>query len=232
MTEALIVTHKSEKIQEFFRYEESTLNNFGRCIATTRLPKKMGGFTLIELIITVAVLAILLTIGVPSFRDVLDRRRVTNATTNMLTQLQQARSLSILLNRSVQMSFLQDAGGWCFGVTDKVNCNCRVEDLTANNSCTVGKPDDLTDRILVVGKSTSYPNVVLSWSGTGGYSGKAIVFEPTRGLAIGGLADSYFQFTSEQTSRSTRVSMSRTGKIAACAEGSQLWGGLKKCIQN
>jgi prepilin-type N-terminal cleavage/methylation domain-containing protein len=230
VTEASIVTHKSEEIQEIFRYEESALNKLARCSTVSRLSKKLRGFTLIELIITVAVLAILLTIGVPSFRDVLDRRRVTNATTTLLSQVQQARSFSILLNRSVVMEFKGTSTDWCFGVTDKSSCDCTVTSLTAVNSCSIGRPAAPTDTILLTGSSKSYPNVSLGWEqdGTGTYeafAGKRIVFEPTRGLATGDLPGTYFEFSSLQTDRKTQVKFNPTGKVSCVLLMNNCWEG-------
>lgn len=57
------------------------------------------GFTLIELMITVAVLAIALTIAVPSFRAVIQSNRVSTSTNELVATLSFARSEAIRNSR-------------------------------------------------------------------------------------------------------------------------------------
>ena len=63
--------------------------------------RKGNGFTLIELMVTVAVAAILLTVGVPSFQYILQSSRVSTQTNELVTGLSTARSEAIRRNREV-----------------------------------------------------------------------------------------------------------------------------------
>lgn len=60
--------------------------------------KIQHGFTLIELIITLAVAAVVLTIGVPSFQEAMRNYRVTSVTNQLITALNLARSTAIKEN--------------------------------------------------------------------------------------------------------------------------------------
>jgi type IV fimbrial biogenesis protein FimT len=64
---------------------------------------KQGGFTLIELMFTVVVLAVLLGIGVPNFRDFLRSGRMTSAANDLLTDINLARSESVKRRVSVTL---------------------------------------------------------------------------------------------------------------------------------
>lgn len=61
----------------------------------------MAGFTLIELMVTIAVAAILLAVAVPSFRHLIISNRLTTAANEVVTALTVARSESIKRNANV-----------------------------------------------------------------------------------------------------------------------------------
>lgn len=62
------------------------------------LPDRHSGFTLIELMITIAVAAVLLAIGLPSFQQSLRSNRVATATNEMIGALSLARGEAIRNN--------------------------------------------------------------------------------------------------------------------------------------
>jgi type IV fimbrial biogenesis protein FimT len=64
------------------------------------------GFTLIELMVVVALIAILLTVAVPSFRDFIAGKRVEGIASELATDLQFARSEAVSRNQSVAVTFI------------------------------------------------------------------------------------------------------------------------------
>lgn len=63
------------------------------------MPRRgQGGFTLIELMVTLAVAAIVVAMAVPSFQSVLNGSRLAGATNEMITSLQLARAEAIRRN--------------------------------------------------------------------------------------------------------------------------------------
>jgi len=64
-----------------------------------RHPSRRGaGFTLVELMVTIAVLAILLAIGIPAFASLIAANRLTSATNELVASLQTARTEAIRRN--------------------------------------------------------------------------------------------------------------------------------------
>jgi type IV fimbrial biogenesis protein FimT len=65
--------------------------------------REVAGFTLVELMITVAVLAIVLAIAVPSFRDMINRNQLVSAANEVSATLNLARMEAIRRNRRVEI---------------------------------------------------------------------------------------------------------------------------------
>ncbi|HQP29028.1 MAG: GspH/FimT family pseudopilin [Syntrophales bacterium] len=64
-----------------------------------------GGFSLVELIIVVAIMAILSTLAVPSLQTYMAQRRLNGAARLVMSDLMNARMLAVTQNRNVQVSF-------------------------------------------------------------------------------------------------------------------------------
>lgn len=62
--------------------------------SAVRMPR-VGGFTLIELMVTISVLAILITIAIPSFTATINRNRLATAANGLVSGLQLARAEAV-----------------------------------------------------------------------------------------------------------------------------------------
>ncbi|MEO7052213.1 MAG: GspH/FimT family pseudopilin [Rhodanobacter sp.] len=67
------------------------------------LARRSKGFTLVELMVTIAVVAILLAIALPSFRNVIQRNRVASASNDLLASVSYARTTAINRGQLVSM---------------------------------------------------------------------------------------------------------------------------------
>jgi type IV fimbrial biogenesis protein FimT len=72
--------------------------------------KKTGGFTLVELMVTVIVIGILMSVGIPSFMAMIRGHAVTVASNQALGAVLLARSEAVKREASVVFSTI--AGGW------------------------------------------------------------------------------------------------------------------------
>jgi len=72
-----------------------------------------NGFTLIELMITLSILVILLTVAVPSFREFVQSQRVKTASFDLFASITYARSEALKRNGDVTLSAA--SGGWANG---------------------------------------------------------------------------------------------------------------------
>jgi type IV fimbrial biogenesis protein FimT len=75
------------------------------------------GFSLLELMVALAVAAILVAIAVPSFRDLIHRSQVSSASNALLASVSYARTEAITRGQLVSMCPSADNGGSCTGGT-------------------------------------------------------------------------------------------------------------------
>jgi len=121
------------------------------------------GFTLAELLIALAIVAILAKTALPSFITYLQTSRLVSASQQLYYTLEYARSQAIKTNTTVYVSFVTGSN-WCYGVNSGSTCSCNVA-----NSCALG--------------STSAPaSGQLTLSATG-LTSSALHFEPNHGAS-------------------------------------------------
>ena len=79
---------------------------------------KDKGFTLIELMITVAIMSIMLTVGLPSFQSIITDSRLTSTANAMLSAYQLARFEAIKQHKDVYVSTADSWVTWNVTVKD------------------------------------------------------------------------------------------------------------------
>jgi len=81
----------------------------------TRGSRDCGGVTLVELMVTLGVLGILLTLAVPSFVDYYDRSAVRGAADGVISLISDARAEAVKNDLDVNIAMTGSGGAWCLG---------------------------------------------------------------------------------------------------------------------
>lgn len=112
------------------------------------------GLTLVELLVTLAVLAILAGVAVPAMSDMLYLSRLRGASSVLISDLRWAASESQKRGLNVSLSFASTGGSedWCYGFSVASGCNCH-----AQNSCTL---DDVEQTV----HANRYSGIDLTWA--------------------------------------------------------------------
>ena len=93
----------------------------------TRFKKTARGFTLIELIVVIALIAILTAIAVPSYQTFMVRSRLKGAARQVMSDLMNARMMAVSLNQKVKVHVESD------GHTYKIWSDANNDGTVADN---------------------------------------------------------------------------------------------------
>jgi prepilin-type N-terminal cleavage/methylation domain-containing protein len=103
-----------------------------------RAGARSRGFTLVELMIVVAIVITLIVIAVPNFAKMIDRSRLRGAADAIVSLISSARTSGVQRNRNVVVSFAGTAPAWCAGA------NGQADAATAGNALSAGTDCDCT----------------------------------------------------------------------------------------
>nr|WP_282560136.1 GspH/FimT family pseudopilin [Motilimonas cestriensis] len=150
-------------------------------------PVKFQGFTLMELLIAIAVLSILLSIGVGSYSSLFKRNELRGASESLYSLLTYAKSESIKSNTNIAVSFTDGNNGeWCAGVRTvtvaKNTCDCTLTDPDATDACSITANTTPPVKRLVVINGDEFKKVNLK--ALGSMTDKTIIFDNVRGMPV------------------------------------------------
>jgi type IV fimbrial biogenesis protein FimT len=181
---------------------------------SARLHRRYGGFTLIELMITLVIVVIILLLAVPSFRDTIARNRVEGQAGELNTDLQYARTEAVTRNAAV-------------GVFIGTNCYTVY---------TVGSTDASACATLGTG-ATSLKSVTLdagnslSLTFASNNSQAFLQFEPVRGMATNATGTDFSGNVTVATSVGgwqLRADVTQFGRVKLCSP-SGTFSGYPSC---
>lgn len=193
-----------------------------------------GGFTVVELMVTIAVAAILLALAMPSYQDFIQKRQITSASEQITSFIAEARSEAIRRNLPGTVSFNRvGATNWCVGfVLGTAACDCTVTVNTQPNACIVDTAEDDTGAgaaVLEVLDSTPY-NLVQLTAASSASGDSAITFDPVRGILANVQDNAQFSFQTANGKLAMQVDVSPGGRVDICSpDSSKPVPGYKSC---
>jgi len=131
------------------------------------------GFSLVEVMMSVVLVAIGLALALPSYRDMVEKRQITNGAEQLASFINTAQGIAMKTNQVVTISYdRSDENDWCVGAISGADaCDCTQTDTTAEDYCQIASQPFVLDN-----SHTGNLELMHSMDG-GGYA-----FDPIRGL--------------------------------------------------
>ncbi|MGD8357271.1 MAG: GspH/FimT family pseudopilin [Lysobacterales bacterium] len=167
------------------------------------------GFSLVELMMSVVLLAIGAALALPSYRDMVEKRQVTNAAEQIASFMNSAQGISMKRNRPVTVQYKYSGPHeWCVGATFESSCVC--EDSASEDYCTIDSAGFVIDN-----SHTGNLDVMRSMGSvsTGTYN-----FEPIRGLASGTVLPLTMELQSPGGDFRLNLQVNETGRVILCSD--------------
>jgi type IV fimbrial biogenesis protein FimT len=177
-------------------------------------PPRGKGFTVIELMIAVAIIGVLAALAIPSLTDFIEKNRLKGAAEEAQSLLQFARSEAVKRNADVFTRFAADGTTtWCFGTSTATNCDC-----TSSTSCAISIAGTAVVKRIV---STDFSNISLTTP-----ANYELTFDHRRGMTSN---NGTLSFTSPR-GYEIRVVVNVLGRIRVCSpSGSNKVPGYEDC---
>ena len=190
-----------------------------------RLPhtRRESGFTLVELMVTLAVMAIVLAAAAPSFADFFDKYRLRGAADAVVSLVSNARAEAVKLDQDVNVAFTGSGTAWCVGAN-------AAGTPTGGNRAGAASACDCTDtsacqvsgaRMAI--EPDAFPDVAI------GSLPAAMIFDSKLGT-VAPLGNRAVTLTSPKGKYDVQVQVNALGQARTCVPGAKpVIAGIPSC---
>ena len=170
------------------------------------------GFSLIEVLMSVVLLGIGMALAVPSYRDLVEKRQVTNGADQLASFVNTAQGIAMKTNQVVTVSYSRsDDDDWCVGaVTGTPACDCTQSNTEAMDYCQIA-----AQPFILNNGHAGDLELMHAMTGDGSYA-----FDPVRGLLLD-LDDSLtVELRSPNEDFRLNMVVNSSGRVMLCSDGS------------
>jgi type IV fimbrial biogenesis protein FimT len=123
---------------------------------------------------SIVLLAIGMALAIPSYRDMVEKRQVTNGAEQLASFINTAQGVAMKTNQVVTVSYSHtDESSWCIGaISGNTACDCAQTNTAASDYCQIA-----SQPFILSNTQTNDLELLHNMSGDGSYA-----FDPIRGL--------------------------------------------------
>ena len=189
--------------------------------------KTQRGFTLIELMVAIAIVGIVLALAVPSFYNYMLVQRLKSVSAQLVTDINYARSEAVSRGTPVRIAFAQDTNNTCYtlylSTLNTLSCNCLAG---PGSACSSSSTTEV--RTMLLPRSTSVR--VLTPAHTDPKLGFSAVTGGLVSISTDTTAPPLMAFDIETSIDSTRMlksTIGRAGRVTVCSANPAM--GMPPC---
>lgn len=183
--------------------------------------KKSSGFTIIELMIVMVIVAIGVALAVPTFRSITEKRQLTSAAESVAAFMNFAHSAAVKHDQDVIVNMQRtDFDTWCVGaILGATACDCMENDTTAADFCDINGVPRRIQHVDVMSNANYQLLQSIQVNGTAS-ANSSVIFDPVRGTLLN-LETISFQMHTNTGSGSDKdyqlnVNVLPTGNVSIC----------------
>lgn len=175
-------------------------------------PRRVRGFSIVELMMSVLLVAIGMALALPSYRDMVEKRQVTNAAEQLAAFVNSAQGVAIKTNRVITVSYDRTADDdWCIGAAlGTAACDCSETDPDQPDFCEIG-----AEPFVLNNDHAGNLEVMQAMNGDGAYS-----FDPIRGFMLDLDDGLTAELRSPNGDFRLNLMVNGTGRVILCSEDS------------
>jgi len=187
--------------------------------------KPMRGISLVEVMVAIGILAILVSVALPSFTDLIARRRLQAVTAEIASDLAYARSEAALRPQGTLVLFRQNTSTTCYTIqsgSGTINCDCTRGVGNACPTSVLGASPELKTMQLARTTGITVTPSATNWATAnnklGFQSPQLLPTSPDFGVTI------------SNSNASLRVEFNSIGRVSTCSPNGSFGGGVRTCL--
>jgi len=181
-----------------------------RSMGVSPLISRNRGFSLVEVMMSVVLLGIGMALAVPSYRDMVEKRQITNGGEQLASFINTAQGVAMKTNKVVTVSYSRaDDDDWCVGaISGTTACDCTEVNIEATDYCQIA-----AQPFILNNGHAGDLELLHAMNGDGSYA-----FDPIRGLFMD-LDDSLtVELRSPSEDFRLNLVVNSTGRVTLCSD--------------